>query len=131
MKHNHTPILGIFLASGLLSAFAGCRSFAAPSHDDTAIFNPAIKPRQYNAEYAAASDNSARLRIAREAASDASLTQRERANWLRTWRDLAFAEGKINLELLQALAVNPLASDVDANLLRAFAELAPATNPSK
>lgn len=131
MKHNkHTPILGIFLAIGLFLAFAiGCRSSVAPSHK-TAIFTHPVDFSQYNKAYADASDNSTRLKIARAAALDASLTPNVRLAWLCTWRDLAFAEGAASMDLLQELAAHPASSETDGNLFRAFCDLAPDKTPN-
>lgn len=132
LKNHKFEPLGIIMAGlALGSVIVGCRSSAAPSHTDAAIFNPAVTSRRHLTDYAAAHDNADRLQIARAAALDASLTPNASAAWLMTWRDLAFAEAKITVDLLQALATTPLASDVDANLFRAFTELAPETNPRK
>lgn len=126
--YKPTP-LGIIMAGlALGTAIVGCRSSVAPSHVDTAIL---AQIPNYQSAFAEADDNEAKLRIACAAAKDATLTQHARAAWLKIWKDLAFAEAKVSLELLKALATNPLATDVDANLFRAFVELAPATIPSK
>lgn len=131
-KHHKTKPLTLgLLAIGLFLATAttGCRS-TAPSQK-TALFTTLANVPDYSGTFADAHDNEAKLRIACAAAKDASLPLHASAAWLKVWKDLAFSDGKVTLDLLNALAANPLASDVDANLLRAFAELAPATNLSK
>ena len=125
------PTLGIFMAGlAVGTAIVGCRSSAAPSHTDAAIFNPAVTSRRHLTDYAAAHDNADRLQIARAAALDASLTPNVRLAWLCTWRDLAFAEGAASMDLLQELAALPASSETDGNLFRAFCDLAPDKTPN-
>lgn len=131
MKHRKTKPLTLgLLAIGLFMASAtlGCRS-AAPNHEhETAIFTNPVNAPNYTERFAAAQDSAEKLSVARAAAKDEGILPRSRASWLKIWRDLVFNECAVSLELLQFMAAAPFASDVDANMLRAFGELAPETH---